>query len=352
MGKKFRDLVREHSTQKRGCRAVLNVLANYANEDGEVWCSNDTIADEAGLSVRAVQYNIDALIKSNEIGLAKAGNGRGHATRYKLNHETPELFLQEKGAKAAPFMDQEKGAKDDIKGASYAQRVQVTQIKGAKAAPDLDIDRELDHEGSKTPAQPQKAEPITEPAKPTPPPTALKENEYLPGIPDPRKTHWRKEHVQVTEYIARAKKLGLSAERFRLLVDEVLEGCGKKVLVDKGGEQGEKILNRAQSVTAQIIELDERFRAKEDIQEIFNSWHETYPKFTTPPSSEQLLEHASLIVSGKLKPKASEQAQQKQPLNFKRWLLAKHGCDNPQFLNIPRMVLDEQYNQYRNQQTH
>lgn len=121
MGKKYRDLVAQYSEQRRGKRSVLNTLANFANDNGEVWISNDTIATHAGLSIRAVQYNIDALLETDELEIIKIGNGRGNTTVYRLNH-----------AELAPFTGQERVQDTTIKGASFTQKGASSAIKGAK----------------------------------------------------------------------------------------------------------------------------------------------------------------------------------------------------------------------------
>ena len=70
MGKRYRDIVRQYSQAKRGTRAVMNLLADYAtDENGEAWPGHQRLAAESGLSERTVTRAITALIEAGEIEL-------------------------------------------------------------------------------------------------------------------------------------------------------------------------------------------------------------------------------------------------------------------------------------------
>lgn len=92
------------------------------------------------------------------------------------------------------------------------------------------------------------------------------------------------------------------------------------------------------------------FQTLADIERVYERFREEWKGKT--PAGRQLVTIASAMQQANQAGQTTPAKSQPQPLPFKRWLLDKHGCDNPQFLDIPRMVLDEQYNQYRNQQTH
>lgn len=78
MGNKYRDLVRKHSKAKGSRRSVLNVLANYANDEGKAWPGNAVIATEAGVSQRTVMRCLDELCGCGEIEVVEGGLGRAN----------------------------------------------------------------------------------------------------------------------------------------------------------------------------------------------------------------------------------------------------------------------------------
>lgn len=92
MGKKYRDLVRKHSKAKGSKRAVLNVLADYATEEGLTWPGHRVIAADAGVSERTVSRCLDELCNGGEIEVVDGGLGRS-------NHYTWRIILNAKGDK-------------------------------------------------------------------------------------------------------------------------------------------------------------------------------------------------------------------------------------------------------------
>jgi len=86
--------VLEHSKSRLGPRHVLLSIANHARSDGTgAWPAISTIAKEAKLSVRAVQYCLRRLAKDGELRV-QAEAGPHHTNLYSL----PMM----RGAKSAP----------------------------------------------------------------------------------------------------------------------------------------------------------------------------------------------------------------------------------------------------------
>lgn len=85
MGAKFRDLIQRYSKARNSYRSVLNVLANYANDDGLAWPGRATIARETGLSERTVIRCIGRLLADGHIKAGEnAKGGRGLVPVYQI----------------------------------------------------------------------------------------------------------------------------------------------------------------------------------------------------------------------------------------------------------------------------
>lgn len=128
MGKRYRDLVSQHSKAKRSARSVINVMASWANDDGLCSKRIDGIAAECGLSLRSVQYAISTLIELGEIEVSESGIGRGNTPVYTLKHA---IF--------APFTPDNKSEKvqnSAEKVQKSEEKVQETSEKGANSASD------------------------------------------------------------------------------------------------------------------------------------------------------------------------------------------------------------------------
>lgn len=121
--------------------------------------------------------------------------------------------------------------------------------------------------------------------------------EYLPGLPQPKMS---KLATIVTQAVADAKKLGIDAKQFRLMVDAFLDGCASKPLADAGGERGEQTLLYAQEQTLTLCRMDARFRSVGGIESVFASWRENDYRGDTVPNSKQVLEHASKMACDKV----------------------------------------------------
>jgi hypothetical protein len=83
MGRRYRDIVRTSSQAKRSARAVMMLLADYADDDGLAWPGHERIATECGLSERTVTRVISNLIETGEIEIETQAR-RHDATTYRL----------------------------------------------------------------------------------------------------------------------------------------------------------------------------------------------------------------------------------------------------------------------------
>lgn len=72
MGRRYRDIVRQHSRAKRSARAVIMLLSDYADDDGLAWPGHARIAAECGLSERTVTRAISELIEAGELAVEEA----------------------------------------------------------------------------------------------------------------------------------------------------------------------------------------------------------------------------------------------------------------------------------------
>jgi len=128
MGRKYRDLVRSYNGPRRSARHVLSILADYADDSGLAWPGQETIAREAGLSIRATQYAIQNLIEGQHIEQVSGGDGRGHVVTYRLILKGASLAgFDAKRVQVLQGSGVQKGASFNGKGASYdEERVQVS----------------------------------------------------------------------------------------------------------------------------------------------------------------------------------------------------------------------------------
>lgn len=139
-------------------------------------------------------------------------------------------------------------------------------------------------------------------AQPKPPPSqpaqsfSGKPNEYLPGLPDPRLRQTA--HTQLNERVLEAQSFGVPPERFRLLCDEFLTGFGRKARAY--AEEDGRSLNHAQKLTLELVRMSELFRVEGGIERVFHSWRDNDYRGDTPPTSEQFMDHASLLSDGRV----------------------------------------------------
>lgn len=288
MGKKYRDWVRANSKQKRSPRAVLNVLADFArDEDGTAFPGYETLADATGLSERSVARAIKSLIEDGALERVECETGRGNRQGLKI--------ITVKDDSLSPFNDEERMTTVQERMTVVQERMTTVQEKDDNGDIDTIYVTVLEPYSNRE-REPREDQPV-ETILQSPSPSSLKSGEYLPGIADPRKQqHWRKEHTAISEHIKAAASLGISPEQFRLITDAVLTGCGCKALADAGDE---RTLNHAQETAIILARMAEQFRTPTGIDAIFASWQVNDYRGGTPPTSQQLKEHASLMLSGK-----------------------------------------------------
>lgn len=133
---------------------------------------------------------------------------------------------------------------------------------------------------------------IAQPPLPTP-----KANEYLPGLPDPRKRP--SQARTLAAQTADVAKLGVGAEQFRLIVDEILRGMGKLDLAD----HDERTLNEAQDVARCLVALDARYKTPDGVKVVFDTWYGNNEFKGKAPYASQVKSYASQILAGKVKTK-------------------------------------------------
>ena len=73
-----------NSGANAGCRLVLIVLAEHADQSGCAGPSIDRLSTLTRLQPRMVQYALRALVKAGEIKLWAKGGGKGHPAIYQI----------------------------------------------------------------------------------------------------------------------------------------------------------------------------------------------------------------------------------------------------------------------------
>ena len=121
MGKKYRDLVRAHATARRSNRTVLNILADYADDNGEAWPGYELLAKEAGLSERTIMRCISSLIEDGDLEYVDGGLGKGNKQRFRI---------LVKGVTLSPYQEDEKVTSTNQKVTTVHEKVTSTHAKG------------------------------------------------------------------------------------------------------------------------------------------------------------------------------------------------------------------------------
>lgn len=161
----------------------------------------------------------------------------------------------------------------------------------SQANPNKDqIKININQEGDRAHAQ----EPPQLPANPPPSYSVpLEPGEYIPGV---RRPQYNQAKRNCDHYTGQASKHGVGPEPFRLMVDAVLTATGKMALANTSGELGQKTLNRAKDTVITLLEM--KPRTAEDVGAILTSWRENDYRGTSPPTFEQIVEHASAMDAG------------------------------------------------------
>lgn len=142
MGKLYRDLVRAHSKAKGSSRALLNILADYADDDGLAWPGRAQLASDTGMSERNVVRCIQTLCADGRLSIEEnAKGGRGRVPVYKIL--IPEL---QKGDKLSPLTGDKRVTNARIKG-------DKSVIKGDKSVENYSYARSEPQEPHKEPGE-------------------------------------------------------------------------------------------------------------------------------------------------------------------------------------------------------
>lgn len=162
------------SSPQEGDRLLLMLaLADYANDDGVCWPSQNSLSKRCRCSERGVVRMIDALIEEGEIILRRAGGGRGNSAVYQLARYSEMGDLAAFGNVIAP-----------------AERVTLKPLKGDPG----------DNKGGKLPSQS-----AVEPQRSTKEPSArragskLSDDEFLEAL----KSNPAYSHINFTREIGK-----------------------------------------------------------------------------------------------------------------------------------------------------
>lgn len=209
MGALYRDLVRKHSKAKGSARAVLNILADYATDDGLAWPGRAVLANDAGMSERNVIRCIQKLCADGRLIIeGNAVGGRGKVPVYRI------VFADcEKGDSLSLFNDDKRVTNEHIKGDNLS-------IKGDKSAPIQSYVRSEPQEPIK---KPKRKKEIAPNGAPPSPPVAV------PVKEKPEPTEWQEfvgalcwlchGHKEVN-VLKREQKLALVSEAKTIKADD------------------------------------------------------------------------------------------------------------------------------------
>lgn len=131
-----------------------------------------------------------------------------------------------------------------------------------------------------------------------PPPTAAHRfqptpNEYMPGV---RRPQWNQAKRNADTFMGEAGRYGVGPQPFRMMVDAILDATGKTSLANTNGENGQRTLNQAKQCVIDLLEMQRR--TVEDVQAVLDSWRNNDYRGASPPSFQQIVEHASAMDAG------------------------------------------------------
>lgn len=191
---------------------------------------------------------------------------------------------------------------------------------------ELNLTEEGDHARAQEPPQPP-TDPLPSYSVP------LEPGEYIPGV---RRPQYNQAKRNCDQYTSQASKLGVGPEPFRLMVDAVLTATGKIALANTTGEIGQKTLNRAKDTVITLLEM--KPRTVEDVEAILISWRENDYRGESPPSFEQVVEHASAMDAGTHVTKRRQDTAKKDfasLADYNEWA----ARNDPQFKRIKEGIL-------------
>lgn len=161
MGKKYRDLVRAHATARRSNRTVLNILADYADDNGEAWPGYELLAKEAGLSERTIMRCISSLIEDGDLEYVDGGLGKGNKQRFRI---------LVKGVTLSPYQEDEKVTSTNQKVTTVHEKVTSTHAKGDNGDSDTIYRTVIEPDLEPRENRAREDQPVTPIEPPAPPP--------------------------------------------------------------------------------------------------------------------------------------------------------------------------------------
>lgn len=178
---------------------------------------------------------------------------------------------------------------------------------------------------------------------PKDPPLQIKPNEYLPGLPDNRKKKTG-QRAEIGETLAEASRLGVGAERFRVLVDQVLDDLGKKLLADAGDDNA---LNEGREIALYLLKMSagqqsDLFFTPKGISGIMEQWRLGWAGGSLP-SAKQYKELASAMLAGKVTKDLSNVKQPTSHLDRRSQAKAASDADAEARFGHYNALLDEPF---------
>lgn len=220
-------------------RAVLNILADYANEEGIAWPSYPVLARESGLSERTVIRCLQKLIDNKAIEYIDGGLGRGNTTRYRVLESV-------KG-------DNVTVEKVTERHLSSGEKVTTVQIKGDNVTLKGDNVTASTYTRELEPEEP-KGKPREMPAK---------------------------------QRVATAAEIGVNVKTLTTLTNTLLDLTGGRALADAGDDYKLRDAQDAAIILAQI-----GYGSVDALKELGDSWHKANAWRNTIPSIRNLKDYA------------------------------------------------------------
>lgn len=140
---------------------------------------------------------------------------------------------------------------------------------------------------------------------------------------------------------SKLERRGIDVPMLVKMTDKVLDEMGRTALANGESEAADTALREAQQFIADLTEIGKRFWMIDGIVSVFRSWevNDKRPR----PSYKQLLEHASLMVAGKVEKQTAGVTGPRYDFSKpdkpdKKWLLDTYQQDNLDYIvmEVPR----------------
>lgn len=138
----------------------------------------------------------------------------------------------------------------------------------------------------------------------------------LPIPTPPQQAYRRREQIHIDGMQAKLNKFNIDAQQFRTMVDSYLSAKGTKELADGDSDAADRELRAAQQFVVDLCGIGRRFHSVEGVKSVWDSW-KTNDKRPNP-SAQQLLEHASQMVAGKVAAPKAQVNGQAQPSQLRK----------------------------------